>query len=156
MKPREYPDAQEAAHVVELGFSPSAILLLVKTARIWLLLLLAVLLPLRGAMAAAMLCPMGSPVVHVEAQAHSDSGHHDHDGHEEAGLQGHVHGSGAEDGKTNDTCNTCVSFCSITPMLSAIPTVPHLQDPAVVYFSSIADSPPSFVPEGQERPPRSI
>lgn len=126
----------------------------VKTARIWLLLLLAVLLPLRGAMAAAMLCPMGSPVVHMEVHGHEGSGHHAHEGSDETGM--HAHGSAGEEANSSETCNTCVSFCSMTPLLSAMPTVPEVQELAVVRFPPIADSPPSFVPEGQERPPRSI
>src|SRR5690349_12830966 len=85
------------------GNASRANLTVVKTVRIWLLLLLAVLLPLRGAMAAAMLCPVGGtgmqnelrmqdrPVAHEAmdhdevAYDHAGADHdHDHSGHHQS------------------------------------------------------------------------
>lgn len=103
-----------------------------------------------------MLCPMGSPGVHMELHGHEDSGHQAHDGGDENRMHVHAHGSEGEKASSTDTCNTCVSFCSITPLLSAMPTVPEVQELAAVRFPPTADSPPSFIPDGQERPPRSI
>ena len=135
-----------------------------KAVRIWLLVLLAVLLPVRGAVAAAMLCPVGStgmqselrvhehPAGHeamdpVAAHHHAD-GHHDHDGagHDDDG-QGHA---------TSDKCNTCSAYCSLTPMVSEVPTLPEPVDSAAVKFPDLLSPAPTFLSDGQERPPRSM
>ena len=129
-----------------------------RTVRIWLLVLIAVLLPVRGAVAAAMLCPMGvehAPVASAEHR-HDDravaADHHDHTDHEHRGLQAHDH----DHGSSADKCNLCVAFCSITPLLSELPTVPAPQEVTTLRFPSYAAAPPSFFSDGEERPPRSI
>ena len=159
-------NAQAAKH--PLNFSARANLTTVKSFRVWLLLLLAVLLPLRGALAAGMLCPVAEFGVQAEAQVvkhthvHEEvsvSGHEHHDVQgsalEHEAAQGpsdgpaHVHGSAA------DKCNLCSAFCSVTGLVSAGVTV-AVSEPASAVFAHLYAPPPSFVSDGQERPPRTI
>jgi hypothetical protein len=150
----------------------------VKTFRLWLLLLMVALLPLRGALAAGMLCPVGGFGVQAEAQlakhAHlHDAGamRHDHtvqlaSAHDH-GTQhatdpshgaGHHHagsGSGDEAGSGADKCNLCSAFCSVTGLVSTGITVGEAQ-PLSTIFPHLYAPPSSFFPDGQERPPRTI
>ncbi|HEV8690805.1 MAG TPA: DUF2946 family protein [Ideonella sp.] len=118
-----------------------------KLLRVWLLILLAVLLPARGVVAAAMLCPVGShaAVVHEQALALDDhhGGHHDkqHD---------HGHGSVA------DTCNMCSAFCSMAPLASSAPAPLPVLDAATTVFPETSAPVARFQSDGPERPPRSI
>lgn len=149
----------------------------VKTVRICFLLLLAVLLPIRGAMAAAMLCPVAASGTQAEvamigqmaghaavddAMAHARSGGHDHaSSAAHASGHGHAHGlSGdsqpAHDHAAPDACNACSAYCSLTPLLSDLPTLAEPPGPAAVRFADFSAPPPSFVSDGQERPPRTI
>ncbi|HSW08014.1 hypothetical protein [Aquabacterium sp.] len=143
----------------------SASLFIVKSVRTWLLLVLVVLLPIRGAVAAAMLCPAGSAGTSSELRMHEhalvgeamDRGtaHHDHAGHhaEQSGA-GHHHDG--QDSKASDKCNMCSAFCSLTPMASEAPKLPEPLALADVKFAVLATPAPSFVSDGQERPPRTI
>jgi hypothetical protein len=143
----------------------------VKTWRIWLLLLLAVLLPTRGAVAAAMLCPAsgsgmqmeqamaGHPASHEamdQALSHEHPAGHDHmSGHDSAaetsddGHPGHDHAA-------SEACNACSAYCSLTPLVSNLPTLVEPLDASAVKFFDLSAPPPSFVSDGQERPPRTI
>jgi len=124
----------------------------VKTLRIWLLVLLAILLPLRGAVAAALPCegighhvPAQSAHVHhhMDAVEASAAGLVDHDAHH------HDHAGG-------DKCNLCASCCSTAPLpLTFTPTVAALDGPGPD-FPLIQAPAPTFLSDGQERPPRSI
>jgi len=137
----------------------------VKVLRLWLLLLLAALLPVRGTMAAAMLCSPASAGMHSEmrmanhhAGDHGDAvdAAHDHAQHDHA-AGGH-HGSG-HDGKGpmgHDKCNLCSACCSAPPLLSTMPSVPPPHDQATASFPDIWAPAPRFLSDGQERPPRSI
>lgn len=131
--------------------------------RLWLLLLLAVLLPVRGAVAAAMFCPPAAAGTHSEflvadeamgqhtmASATAESAAHEHAVRD--------HGSAADDESlgTHDNCNLCSAFCSATPFVGSLPTMPTLQDVAATAFPDLLAPPPSFLSDGQERPPRSI
>jgi hypothetical protein len=119
----------------------------VRNLRIWILLLLAVLLPLRGAVAAGMPCPAagaGSPTelrVHDHAMAHPvmDTAEHEH-----------------ADAGEPDTCNVCSAFCSVTPPLSSIPALFALLEATDVSYPDVSAPAASFLSDGQERPPRSI
>jgi hypothetical protein len=138
----------------------------VKTFRIWLLVLLAVLLPVRGAVAAAMLCPpAGASGQGAVAMAGSEMDHHamdvaDHAAHEHADHQHAEHDSdapttaGHHDGLGK--CNLCCDFCSFTPLLSTLPSVPVPLDLSSVSFPDLFAPAPNFLSDGQERPPRSI
>jgi hypothetical protein len=133
-----------------------------KSVRVWLLLLLALLLPVRGAVAAAMLCPIaGSGVqteMQVQAPAADHAAHeamHEHkDAHEHAAS--HVHTADHDHGKAADRCNLCSAFCSLTPLVGSVPTVATPLDLSSTAFPDLSAPPPSFLSDGQERPPRSI
>jgi hypothetical protein len=151
-----------------LNFPDRANLTAVKTFRPWLLLLLAVLLPIRGAMAAGMLCPVGGFGVQAEVRltqhAHgheASAAGHEHPHHEVAAQghgAGHDHsGSASPDlsGSAADQCNLCSAFCSVTGLLSAGVTIAGPQ-PVSTVFPDLYAPPASFVSDGQERPPRTI
>lgn len=142
-----------------------------KAVRICLLVLLAVLLPVRGAVAAAMLCPVGSTgmqselrmhehpasheamdhgMAHDHAQHQHDAGNHQH-GHAGAGHHGDIQGH-----STSDKCNMCSAYCSLTPMVSGVPTLPEPVGSAAIKFPNLSSPAPTFLSDGQERPPRSI
>ncbi len=145
-----------------------------KTLRICLLLLLAVLLPVRGGVAAAMLCPPAGVGTQSEVAAlqlpasHHDFGGqqavHDHSAHDhsangqarananDVSAETPDHGaSGAP-----DKCNVCSSFCSVTPLVSHLPDLPTPQAVARAVFPAVPAQAPTFFSDGQDRPPRSI
>jgi len=134
-----------------------------KSVRIWLLLLLALLLPVRGAVAAAMLCPIaGSGVqtqVHVSAEHAAHEAMHEptHEPmHEHQHDSSSAHTADHDHGKAADRCNLCSAFCSLTPLVGSVPTVAAPLELAATAFPDISAPPPSFLSDGQERPPRSI
>jgi hypothetical protein len=61
---------------------------------------------------------------------------------------GHHDGSGK--------CNLCCDFCSMTPLLATLPSVPTPPNLSSVLFPDLSALAPSFLSDGQERPPRSI
>ena len=143
-----------------------------KTWRICLLLLLAVLLPVRGAVAAAMLCSVAGPGAQMElpmvgqpaSHAAMDSAlspHHS-GGHDHAAGHDHAHGDASSDSEyghdhaASEGCNTCSAYCSLTRLLSNLSTLAEPLDASAVKFSDLSAPPPSFVSDGQERPPRTI
>jgi hypothetical protein len=138
----------------------------VRTIRIWLLVLLAVLLPVRGAVGAAMLCPHASEGGQATvALAGSAMDHHamgvvDHAAHEYVDHQHTEHDSDAPgDGGHHDglgKCNLCCDFCSMTTLLSTLPSVPTPLNQSSVSFPDLFAPALSFLSDGQERPPRSI
>ncbi|MFT3666554.1 hypothetical protein [Piscinibacter sp.] len=115
-----------------------------KLLRLWLLVLLAAMLPLQGALAAAMLCAGGHGHGHARhAEVHAQHRHAD-------GTQ-HDHGTADQ-----DKCSFCTAFCSLTPLVSDIAGVAEpsgLVDAPLPSLSALA---PSFLSDGPERPPRSI
>jgi hypothetical protein len=121
-----------------------------KLFRTWLLLLLVVLLPVRGAMAAAMLCLPQSDarserVVFDHHGGSSASAGHDHaqHSHDALAVQQKV-GGGAVD---SHDCNLCASFCSLTVLTT---------DPQADLNPALSAPVPSFVSDGEKRPPRTI
>lgn len=135
-----------------------------KSLRVWLLVLLTVLLPLRGALAAAMMCPVAGIGVQPEVQlaekahdhghAHTHASGGDHHG-AELTSQAADHHDFAGVGDPADKCNVCSAFCSVTGMVSGTATAAEPQTVATV-FPQLYAPPPSFIPDGQERPPRTI
>jgi hypothetical protein len=140
----------------------------VRTIRIWLLVLLAVMLSARGAVAAAMLCPpasesgpetvlmAGSGMNHrvMDVVEHASHEHADHQTeHAESGADAPASG-GHHDGFGK--CNLCCDVCSMTPLLSTLPAVPTPPSLFSVSFPHLFAPAPSFLSDGQERPPRSI
>jgi hypothetical protein len=127
----------------------------VKSLRIWLLLLLAVLLPIRGAIAAALPCAGEGPPAHVgvaHATGHAQHhhvGHVSHTGHASPLAHAGDHG---DDGK----CNLCASCClGATLPTTFSPAIAALEQ-AGASFAVLQASAPTFLSDGQERPPRSI
>lgn len=130
-----------------------------KVLRIWLLVLLAGLLPVRGAAAAAMLCPPAGVGTQSEVPLmdHQAVGH-DHQDGTAASVQ-HVHDDGAQHDhglSGQDQCNLCSAFCSLTPLVSEHAGVAEPRDLATNRFPGFSAPAPSFLSDGQERPPRSI
>jgi len=127
------------------------------------LLLLAVLLPIRGAVAAAMLCPVAETGSQVELRLHDRSS--GHSAMDESAPIGHVsmhsdHAAGAhhhDDGAGQpDKCNLCSAFCSVTPLVSNPPAVFAPLDTAAASFPDLSAPAATFLSDGQERPPRII
>jgi len=134
-----------------------------KYLRTLILVLLAVLLPIRGAVAAAMLCPDG--VGTAAAAALSEHAHHDHDGHGDAGTHAHHAAQGAAGGEKQDdsssgsqpnTCHFCASGCCVTPLAFAPPTIAEPLLTASITFPALQAPVPAFHSGGQDRPPRTI
>jgi len=132
----------------------------VKSIRILVLLLVAFLLPLRGAVAASMLCTEGSgtPVTTVAPHADHDL-HGAHSAHaEHADHAGTVDSHAPTDDPTSadhsGTCHVCATGCSAAPFATAPPSLDGPMLTASVTFPALAAPAPAFHCEGQERPPR--
>jgi hypothetical protein len=110
-----------------------------KFLRLCLLVLLAALLPCRGALATAMVCAPAAPASHA---AHGDG--HDHAGHHEAAHE-----------DATDTCNVCAASCAATPLLPALPGVAAPHALTAARYPAVSAPAPSFLSGGPERPPRS-
>ena len=132
-----------------------------KKLRIWLLVLLAILLPIRGAVAAGMLCEEPGALTSTASHSHqpvqdNTSTHDDVQpvldiAHDDT-LTSHGESLGGA-----DSCNLCVVYCgSVTAMANLVLTVPAPLDWTVAPIPFFAAAAPSFVPDGLERPPRTI
>ncbi|HWI10846.1 MAG TPA: DUF2946 family protein [Burkholderiaceae bacterium] len=120
-----------------------------KTLRLCLLVLLAVLLPIRGAVAAAM--PCASTGMHHESGAVAMHAHHAGmaaSGHDPA-AHGEHHAGGAP------TCNLCCDFCSMATLPGSPAALPLATNFATLSFPDLFAPLPNFLSDGQERPPRS-
>lgn len=129
--------------------------------RILLLVSLTLMLPVRGVMAAAMLCPpsaagMGgamhaSPASTGEHAAHTHGAEHHGTAIVDAAAAGHHHETGA----AADTCHLCSACCSVPPVPSAAPSMPQPHAVAAGDFPAYTVPVPRFLSDAQERPPRS-
>ena len=134
----------------------------VKLLRIWLLVLLSVLLPVRGAMAATMLCTPAGGAAHSQVSITGHGAVHGHDGQSLAdAARGHDHAEGdrgdaARDPANPDKCNVCSSSCSSPPLPSATTGIVEPENLTSVSFPDLCAPAPSFQSDGQERPPRTI
>lgn len=142
----------------------------VKLLRLCLLVLLAVLLPARGAMAAAMVCaPAGMaghgmpqalhapPVVpgHAATQAHVHAEHgHGEPGHADHGHADPAPGNPPHDPAPHDLCSACSACCTSPSLPSAAVGIGEPAALASVPFPRFSAPAPSFHSDGQERPPR--
>ena len=130
---------------------------MLKTFRLLLLVLLAVVLPLRGALADVACCA-GEPDALQQAMA---TGGHDHGAPD---AHGHVHGhhddaraAPADDGNAPaDGCHGCTASCSATPILTATPVVRATPSVTETRFPALSAPAPSHPSEGLERPPRTV
>lgn len=106
-----------------------------------------------------MLCPPASVGTQNEMPL---ANHHAVDHEHAVGAQAHVlhshdHGGSHDQGLSNqDKCNLCSAFCSLTPLLSAIAGVPDPGELVSTTFPDLSVLAPTFLSDGQERPPRSI
>lgn len=128
--------------------------------RVLILALLALMLPVRGVMAAAMLCPPSAGAEHAGHAMHAPAdATHDHrhgDGHVAADAGTGAHDAAADDAAGPDTCNLCSACCSVPPLAPAVPTVPAAHPATEAAFPAPLVQSPSFIPDGPERPPRSF
>ncbi|MBX3618969.1 MAG: hypothetical protein KF891_03090 [Rhizobacter sp.] len=121
----------------------------VKSLRIFVLVLLAMLLPLRGVSAATGLCEqLSTPHAEALVLGHGDAMASDA-GHDHSQPHDHDH-SGA------DKARHCVSSCSATALMTALPTLASAPMAGTTAFPHFAAPSPTFLSGGQERPPRSI
>lgn len=124
--------------------------------RIWLLLCLMLLVPFRGAVASAMLCPPAGTGHHaVPASEHKHHGHHGA-ATDVTGQADDEHSDDRDDSDHGDRCRLCAAFCSVASIVHTAPAALPLQGPMTTVFPEAGPSAPSFLADGQERPPRSI
>ena len=133
----------------------------VKKLRIWLLVLLAILLPVRGAVAASMLCEEPGALTSTASHSHQPAQGHTSAHDDVQPAQDVTHDDTlASYGKSLggvDACNLCVVYCgSVTALVSQVLTVLAPVDLASTPITVFATAAPSFVPDGPERPPRTI
>ena len=142
---------------------PAANLAAVKPLRVWLVLLSALLLPVRGVLAAAMLCPPAGVGTQAELRLedHRAAGHA-HGAEADAATHDHAHhhADGATQGHDasptgQDRCNQCSAFCSVTPLVDTTPPSCGPPAAAAARFPALTVPAPHFVAGGPERPPRS-
>jgi hypothetical protein len=133
-----------------------------KRLRIVILVLLAVLLPLRGALAATMMCPAGGTTTAVVAAVHD---HHamtvDAASHADHASMHHHAAAGAPDGKASTgehpaTCHFCASGCCMVTLLGSVPALADGGPSVTVEFPPVASRVPAYQSGGQDRPPRTI
>lgn len=114
-----------------------------KPVRLFLLLLLAVLLPVRGALAAAMPCETGNgmPGDRVAMAGENPHAHHHHDDGSSSAAQ--------------DKCKHCAA-CVFSPMTASEAALPATPLPPAQRFPAWSVAVSAFLSDGLERPPRSV
>lgn len=134
-----------------------------KHLRILILVLMSILLPIRGAVAATMLCPQGEAA--RTAAVIAGQGHHgmhaDPEMHADHSMAHHhaVAEASSDDSSSADhatTCHFCASGCC---MASIVGTGPSLGEPSLtspIIFAALTARIPAFESDGQDRPPRTI
>ena len=120
-----------------------------KSLRIFVIVLLAMLLPLRAVSAAAVTCG-------PQAASHTQTVvmPHDHQMHNSGAAQDDA--SQVHDHEGFDKTRHCVSSCSAAPLMSALPSVAAPTTASSTVFPRYAAPAPTFQSGGQDRPPRSI
>jgi hypothetical protein len=155
---------RQVNHPGLLNFPAGANLTTVKSLRILLLLLFAVLLPIRGAMAGALPCGGGHAHSHGEPSAvqplHADHAHHGspsspHDAATQVAPHGDLAGSHHGHAGSADKCNLCASCCGALCLLGT-PVALGAAPAGTQDFPRPHLPLATFIPAGQERPPRSI
>lgn len=127
-----------------------------KFLRLFIVALLAVLLPLRGALAAVAVCEDVDAGERTELVVHS---HGAHDGAAQAGQDevSHDHGDGvvhSHNGVTHVV--KCATSCSLTPLAMSDPSLVGSVVVTTISFPAYRALAPSFISDGQERPPRTL
>lgn len=128
--------------------------------RVLLLLFLVLLLPVRGVMASALLCPPPASApgaahgvgmsAATEQHTHGDCGTHARADAPSPTAEWQKHGPDEP-----NACNLCAACCSAPPMAHAELDIPLPRGSAALEFPSRRVPVPGFLPDGQERPPRS-
>ena len=125
--------------------------------RLFIVALLAVLLPIRGALAAVAVCDDGNVNTGTTEQVL-----HNHVGHEQAGdgspadmSQDHGNGMDAKHDSVSHVAK-CATSCSLTPLATNAPTLVGSVALATMPFPAYTALVPSFISDGQERPPRTF
>lgn len=145
-------------HRIDVAMRCSGSLSGVKLLRIAFLIVLAALLPVRGALATALLHPPAGHGPHGELRLvdHGGSAAHTH-AHAHA-MDAVAHAGGGMPHGQGDGCpdesRQCTSSCAASPMVSAA-ALAEPRDLADAAFPEPALRAPSFLSDGQERPPRS-
>lgn len=129
--------------------------------RIFILVLLIVLLPIRGAVAATMLCPEGGgpstaavvaehghPDLHAEVEMHADHSLAHHHASAEAPNDD------SSSGEHPTTCHFCASGCCMASMVGTDPSLGQPSLTSSVAFPALTAPVPAFRSDGQDRPPR--
>lgn len=129
-----------------------------KVVRVLLLVLFAVLLPLRGALAEASHCAGAAAHALGAATTHDhDDGHtHGGDAHASHALSAGDEPAGSEASNPADACNLCSASCASPPILTSLQPLVHAPLAAAGPRPAKVAPPPSHVPDGQERPPRHL
>lgn len=129
-----------------------------KPVRLLITLLLAVLLPIQGALAAVMVCPHETGVSHANDLSQPD----EHLMHRmpmpgESGIEGsHHHHQHQQLDRQASKCGLCAACCSGAALASAEPTELRVALAAGETFTVPPLPATSFISDGQERPPRSF
>ena len=129
--------------------------------RTLLMCLLALALPLQGAVASTLrLCGPDQPLVQAasldESATHARMGHAHHAGMADAGATTHPAVSPAGNPVGNAADNKC-SVCAACCLMAVTPSVPRLPEPSAALFRYRPQHlllRADFLPSGLERPPR--
>lgn len=122
----------------------------VNALRVLLFVVLAITLPARGVMAAAVLCAptLGAGIAHAAHPAPDTGGHVEAADHETMDCHPLNDTSGA------DTCNLCAACCSIPPLPCTSPKLAMPSMAGGAGFPALSVPRLHFLSNGQERPPR--
>jgi hypothetical protein len=122
--------------------------------RHWLLLLLIALMPLRGALASALMCTVPAQQAAMASAPAQPM--------DEMAMTGHAHHAMADHAKpgaaslAHDKCQQqCAAFCALPSLLNSTPTLEAPGARSGSGFPALAAPAPSFLSGGQDRPPRS-
>lgn len=125
--------------------------------KIWLVLFVAIMLPLRGGLVAAgSFCHDSAQGTKADAVL-SATHHADH--HQAAIAVDHASGpdgASSERAPYGDSCAHCASGCSVPPLIQVATGVPAPLELAGARLPEPQVAPPSHPSDGVERPPRSI
>ena len=134
-----------------------------RSLRIIILVLFSILLPIRGAVAATMLCPEGERTdrstmvvahdghdMHAEHQQHANHPPAQHHTDEE------MPSADAALGYHTATCQFCASGCCLASIVGSVPSIAEPSRNASVMFPALQARVAAFQSDGQERPPRTI
>ena len=134
-----------------------------KHLRVFILVLLAVLLPIRGVMAATMLCPegVGSNLTLIAPVHKQNDMHTGHDMHSDHSAAHHHSSTDASDDSSSSgehpaNCHFCASGCCMPSMVATVPCLGLPGPISSVRFPALTAPLPAFHSDGQDRPPRTI